>query len=68
MITSTDPSHMSQEQRLDEIAGILANGVLRLRLKTVQQHENRENFSLDNGCRMRPDGTPKPIDFEREKP
>jgi len=31
----TDPAHMSPNERLDEVASILAQGVLRLRQKTV---------------------------------
>lgn len=54
MITLTDPARMTTDQRLDEIAGILASGILRRRLKQAQQSGNMENFPLDNGNRPSP--------------
>ncbi|MBF0311675.1 MAG: hypothetical protein HQL56_19355 [Magnetococcales bacterium] len=54
MITTTDPNRMTPDQRLDEIAAILASGVLRLRLKRAQHSGNPENLSLDNGNRVSP--------------
>ncbi|MBF0144536.1 MAG: hypothetical protein HQL59_13905 [Magnetococcales bacterium] len=54
MITLTDPARMTADQRLDEIAGILASGLLRLRLKSAQQSGNTENLSLDTGNRVSP--------------
>ncbi|MBF0461897.1 MAG: hypothetical protein HQL87_10915 [Magnetococcales bacterium] len=59
---------MTPDQRHDEVASILAAGILRLRLKKAQTNENRELFSLDNGNRMVPYGIPNHVDIEREKP
>lgn len=54
MVSTTDPTRMTADQRLDEIAGILASGLLRLRLKRAQQSGNMENLSLDTGNRVSP--------------
>lgn len=54
MVSTTDPTRMTADQRLDEIAGILASGILRLRLKTAQHSGNMENLSLDTGNRVSP--------------
>ncbi|MBF0461422.1 MAG: hypothetical protein HQL87_08500 [Magnetococcales bacterium] len=65
-----DPNHMTHDQRHDEVAAILATGILRLhqRQKKAQTIENRELLPLDNRNRMVPYGTPNHIDIEREKP
>ncbi|MBF0463414.1 MAG: hypothetical protein HQL87_18795 [Magnetococcales bacterium] len=62
----THPSQMTPDQRHDEVASILAAGILRLRLKKAQTNEKRELFLLDNGNRMAPYGTPNHVDIERE--
>ncbi len=63
-----NPNQMTHDQRYDEVASILAAGILRLRLKKAQTNENRELFILDNGNRMVPYGTPNHVDIERDKP
>ena len=67
MIT-THPNHLTPDQRLDEVANILAAGILRLRQKKAQHTANREHFQLDNRNRLTPYGTPNHTDIEREKP
>lgn len=57
MVSTTDPTRMTADQRLDEIAGILAAGILRIRQKKAQQYERMDNLSLDNGNRVSPYGT-----------
>ena len=54
MVSTTVPALMTADQRLDEIAGILASGLLRLRLKSAQHNDNTENLPLDNGNRPSP--------------
>ena len=63
-----DPNQMFPDQRHDEIASILAAGILRLRLrqKKAQPPANREPFPLDNRNRLTPYGTPNHIDNKRE--
>lgn len=50
----THPAEMTPDQRLDEVAEILATGVLRHRMKKAQQTGNTENIPLDNGRQMDP--------------
>lgn len=54
MVSTTDPARLTADQRLDEIAEILASGILRLRIKSAQHYGNKENLSLDNGNRPSP--------------
>ena len=68
MITATHPNQLTPDQRLDEVASILATGILRLRQKKAQTAANRESFPLDNRNRLTPYGTPNHIDIERETP
>ncbi|NGZ05135.1 MAG: hypothetical protein G8237_02145 [Magnetococcales bacterium] len=68
MVSTAEPTRMTPDQRLDEIAGILTSGILRLRLKKAQHIEKREYFSLDKGNRMAPYGTPNHIDIQGKKP
>ncbi|MBF0400227.1 MAG: hypothetical protein HQL90_05620 [Magnetococcales bacterium] len=68
MTTYPHPNQLTPDQRLDEVAAILASGIFRLRLKKAQQREKTENLPLDNRDRMVPYGTPNPIDIERETP
>ena len=63
-----DPNQMSHTERHDEIATILAAGILRLRQKKAQPPANRDHFPLDNRNRLTPYGTPNHTDIEREKP
>lgn len=62
------PNQMTPDQRLTEVASILASGILRLRQKKAQQHGKTENFPLDNRNRIAPYGAPNHIDNKREKP
>ncbi len=64
--TITHPTQMSPDQRHDEIATILAAGILRLYQKKPQTTANRESFPLDNRNRLTPYGTPNHIDNKRE--
>ena len=66
-MNTTDPTLMTDDERFDEIASILASGILRFRIKKAQQHGKTENFCLDNGNRMAPHDTPNNIDIKREK-
>ncbi|MEO5355360.1 MAG: hypothetical protein H7835_19400 [Magnetococcus sp. XQGC-1] len=59
---------MSDDDRLTEVARILATGILRLRLKKAKQPEKTEHLPLDNRNRMAPYGTSNPIDMQRKKP
>lgn len=63
-----DPNQMTHEQRHDEIAAILASGILRLHQKNMQPPENRESLPLANRNRIAPYGTPNHIDNKRETP
>ena len=63
-----DPNQLTPDQRHDEVAAILATGILRLRLKKAQQREKTENLPLDNRDRMVPYGTPNHLDIERATP
>ena len=65
-----DPDQMTPNQRHDEIATILATGILRLyyRQKKAQTAENRDLLPLANRNRIAPYGTPNHIDNKREKP
>ena len=66
----TNPDHTPHTDHLDEIASILATGILRLhhRQKKAQTAVNRELLPLANRNRIAPYGTPNHIDIEREKP
>lgn len=41
------PDLLTAEERLDEVARILATGILRLKQKKLEESENTENFPLD---------------------
>ena len=64
------PNQMTHDQRHDEVAAILATGILRLhqRQKKAQTAGNRELLPLANRNRIAPYGTPNHIDIERERP
>ncbi len=47
MVTAVPPTHLTPKERLDEVAEILANGILRLRQRRAQQSADREPFRLD---------------------
>ena len=62
-----DPNLLTDDERFDEIASILASGILRLRIKKAQQLGKTESFCLDKGNRMAPHDTLNHIDIKREK-
>lgn len=67
-LNQPQPTQMSDDDRLTEVARILASGILRLRLKKAKQSEKTENLPLDNRDRMVPYGSSNPIDMQRKKP
>ena len=54
MTNTVHPDQMSPDQRLDEIAAILAAGVIRLQLKKSGESGKPERYSLDNGNQTSP--------------
>lgn len=58
----TDPEDMTPEQRLDEVAGIFARGILRLHGRVPAHPDPAENLPessatcLELAARSRPDG------------
>ena len=58
----TEPADMDPADRLDEIAGILAYGILRLHVRTLPglpataDHRDCPNFGLELSTPTRPDG------------
>jgi hypothetical protein len=57
MVSITPPDHMAPDKRLDEIASILAAGVIRLQLKQSEKSGKTESYYLDNGNQTRPHDT-----------
>lgn len=51
-----DPQRMTPEERLDELAGILAVGLLRMRRQAGEKRRFVENYSLPKVDRKRPHG------------
>ncbi len=45
---------MTADQRLNEVAAILAAGILRLQRKRIEKHGKTESSFLDIGHRMSP--------------
>lgn len=59
MINTTNPDHMTAGSRLDEVAGILAAGVLRLRSRRGKERA----FSRDNCLEVSRQTSPDAIDL-----
>ncbi|WP_085440172.1 hypothetical protein [Magnetofaba australis] len=57
MINTIHPDQMPPDQRLDEVAAILAAGVIRLQLKKSGESGKPESYSLDNGNQTSPHDT-----------
>ncbi|HOI53665.1 MAG TPA: hypothetical protein PLP01_00275 [Phycisphaerae bacterium] len=51
-----DPQKMTPEERLDEVAGILAVGLLRMRRQAGEKRRFSEDYSLPKWNRKRPHG------------
>jgi hypothetical protein len=51
-----DPRKMTPEERLDEVAGLLAVGLLRMRRQAGEKRRFVEDFSLPKCPRKRPHG------------
>ena len=59
-----DTTHLTADERLDEIAIILATGILRIKRK----QRERESFSLENRNQLSVNGTSNNIDNKKELP
>ena len=66
MSNALHPDRMTSDERLDEVARILATAIGRWRKNKPEQIENMENFPLDNS----PDQWPYGLEPEKpgEKP
>ncbi|MBF0423531.1 MAG: hypothetical protein HQL73_11120 [Magnetococcales bacterium] len=64
MVSTTNTASMTADERLDEIARILAQGILRIKRK----QRERENFSLENRNQLSLNGTSNNIDNKKELP
>ena len=58
MIDTTNPDQMADGERLDEVAGVLATGLLRLR----SCREEKREFFPDNCLAVPPDTSPHAMD------
>ncbi len=67
MKKSNDISEMTADQRLTEVAAILAAGILRYRLRQREKHGKTELSFLDNGHRTSPYETSTTHGFERRR-
>ena len=61
MTNITNPEQMTDGARLDEVASILAMGLLRLRSRRLGREKERE-FSPDNCLAVPPDTSPHATD------
>ncbi|HOI53860.1 MAG TPA: hypothetical protein PLP01_01290 [Phycisphaerae bacterium] len=52
-----DPQKMTPEERLDELAGLLAVGLLRMRRRAGEKRRFSRDFSLPKCAPKRPHGT-----------
>ena len=62
MIDTTNPDQTTDGARLDEVANILATGLLRLRSRRLGREKERE-FSSNNRLAVPPDTSPHAIDL-----
>jgi len=51
-----DPERMSTDERLDEVAGLLAMGLLRMRRRAGEKRRVSRGFNLAGCARKRPHG------------
>ncbi|MBF0436501.1 MAG: hypothetical protein HQL77_14145 [Magnetococcales bacterium] len=63
-MNTLDTTHLTADERLDEIAQILATGILRIKRK----QRERDNFSLENRNQLGLNGTSNNIDNKKELP
>jgi len=61
MTNITNPDQMTDDARLDEMAGILATGLLRLQSRRLGREKERA-FSPDNCLAVPPDTSPHAMD------
>ncbi len=47
MVTAVPPTHLTPQERLNEVAEILAGGILRLLKRRAKQSAKTENICLD---------------------
>ena len=48
------PNSMTAEERLDEVAAILAAGIIRLRMQNIEKHKKTESIILDKRNQIDP--------------